>query len=160
MPAMSVRRMARSLGTIAVLVAILLLVERAGLFGSVTRDGEAIVIDKIFVSCDRPSSGDACVSDGDSFRLEGERYRISGIDAPEIGAPECPAERTKGFAARDELERLFNAGPFRFIPDARRERDQYGRYLGRVVRDGRDLGAAMIEAGHARRYQGRQASWC
>jgi endonuclease YncB( thermonuclease family) len=47
-----------------------------------------------------------------------------------------------------------------FTPNYGRERDLYGRLLGRVAVDGVDVGRAQIEAGLAAPWRGHNAEWC
>jgi endonuclease YncB( thermonuclease family) len=47
-----------------------------------------------------------------------------------------------------------------FIPNWGRERDVYGRLLGRVEIDGEDVGEAQLKAGLAQRWMGKRAEWC
>ncbi len=46
------------------------------------------------------------IVDGDTLRLDGERVRLIGVDAPEIHRAECPVERILGETAKAELARL------------------------------------------------------
>jgi len=96
----------------------------------------------------------AQVVDGDTLDIGGHRVRLHGIDAPEI-AQTCTADRRRyhcGVRARQVLIRLIHerGGPVCDVGDF----DSYGRYLG-VCRDaqGRDLNAAMVEAGWALAYR-------
>lgn len=87
------------------------------------------------------------------------KVRLRGIDAPEIKGA-CGQERDKAIAARDALVRLAQGHPMTLTeigPD---------KYFGRVVArlsdaNGRDAGAALLEAGLARHYEGRRRDgWC
>lgn len=82
--------------------------------------------------------------------------RVAGIDAPELFRAKCPAEKRRARAAKAFVETFMQTGHVRLI-DLKR-----GKYAGRVVArievDGRDLGAALIEAGHA--YDGPRGTWC
>lgn len=108
------------------------------------------------------------VIDGDSLAVRVKIWlgldvstivRLRGIDAPEL-AGRCPEERRRAVAARDALAGLVAGGS---VSLAAVETDKYG---GRVVADvadgsGRPLGAALVEAGLARPYDGgRRAGWC
>lgn len=100
-----------------------------------------------------------CVVDGDSFHLGGEKIRILGVDAPEIGGAMCADERAKGEAARDRLRAILSSAPIRLTSD-NRDRDQYGRLLRNVSVGGRDVGETLVEEGLARQYRGRKEGWC
>jgi endonuclease YncB( thermonuclease family) len=108
------------------------------------------------------------VIDGDTFEARVHvwpgidittRVRLRGIDAPELKAA-CHEEAVKADAARVALQSLLAHGD---VSIARVTRDKYG---GRVVADAMtrstpDVSAAMLEAGHARRYTGgRREGWC
>ena len=96
------------------------------------------------------------VIDGDTFRFNGERARMEGIDAPEINGA-CLAERLLGARASDFLRLQLDRDEVSFSFGAR---DYYGRRLVRVSVGGADLGDAMIEAGLAVAWAGRKADWC
>lgn len=88
------------------------------------------------------------VTDGDTFTLhygndEDERVRLHGIDTPERDQPYGPA-------AGAELARLIEGREVRVEIV---ERDNYGRLVGRVWIDDRDINLAMIEGGHAWWYE-------
>lgn len=102
---------------------------------------------------------DNCVHDGDSFWLAGERVRIADIDTPELNG-ECEAERRLAIRARDRLLVLLNAGPFDLRPIPGRDRDQYGRLLRIVVRNGHSIGDQLVAEGLARTWTGRREPWC
>jgi endonuclease YncB( thermonuclease family) len=84
--------------------------------------------------------------------------RLAGINAPELrSGPPCEreagrraAEFVRAWAARGGRITLTVTG-----------REKYGRPLGAIARDGEDLAAALIAAGHARPYDGgRREAWC
>lgn len=97
------------------------------------------------------------VHDGDSLRCDGERIRLIGIDAPELAdSPRCKdarkarsdCDQKRAVASRDYLRSL-TRGEVRCTVEVR---DRYGRALARCSAGGVDLNAAMVRAGHARRY--------
>jgi len=103
------------------------------------------------------------VVDGDTVRLSsGEKIRISNIDTPETPPrSSCSEEARLAQAATANLRSMVaGARDVRFVPDWDRERDVYGRLLGRVVIDGVDVGEAQIAAGLAQRWEGHRAWWC
>ena len=87
------------------------------------------------------------------------KVRIAGIDAPEMRG-RCPGEWAAARLARDYLRDKVGMRPVRL------QLIQYGKYAGRVLAhvandDGIDLGAALLDAGHARRYDGgARRGWC
>jgi len=87
------------------------------------------------------------------------RVRLRGIDAPEMNAS-CAQERRMAEESTEALKKLLSAGEvtiFNIGPD---------KYAGRIVADvsaGRtvNVSAALLESGHARRYDGgRREGWC
>ena len=101
----------------------------------------------------------ACVVDGDSFRLGKRRIRVRGIDAPESEGA-CPAETALAERSTARLAELLSAGPFIMTAVGGDERDQYGRDLRVLTRNGRSIGQAMVDAGLAHDYHGQKTSWC
>lgn len=100
--------------------------------------------------------------DGDTFevRRTGERIRLANIDTPETGdRAQCSAERSAAAAATREARRLIGAGDSIEVRRTGRT-DRYGRTIGFVVIDGRDLGAQLIAGGYARPWRGRREAWC
>jgi endonuclease YncB( thermonuclease family) len=108
------------------------------------------------------------VVDGDTFEARVHawpgieittRVRLRGIDAPEMRAS-CRDEALKAEASRNALQSLLAQGG---VTIARVSPDKYG---GRVVADAAtrataDVSVAMLDGGHARRYDGgRRESWC
>ena len=102
------------------------------------------------------------VHDGDSLELicgaTRETARLLDIDTPEL-AGRCPAEVAAAQAAKRALTALVKDAA---VVEVRIEgRDRYRRPLVRLLLDGRDAAAAMIEAGQGRAYDdGRRAGWC
>ena len=117
-------------------------------------------VDQFFTRCGQGSSF-ACVSDGDSFRLGKRKIRIRGIDAPESGEKaRCEAERVKAEQAAEALLAWLNRGAFMMTAKSGDARDQYGRDLRIVTRDGRTVDEVLIGKGLAHRYVNHKTSWC
>lgn len=104
-------------------------------------------------------SGFACVIDGDSFRLGKRRIRIRGIDAPEREGA-CEAETALAERSAARLTELLGADPFVMTAVGGDERDQYGRELRVLTRNGQSIGDVMVRAGLAHDYRGKKTSWC
>jgi len=100
-----------------------------------------------------------CVVDGDTFWLDGIKYRIADIDTPEIGEPRCAGEKELGEQAKNRLQSLLNAGAFG-LKAGLRDEDKYGRKLREVYRGGQSLGAQLVDEGLAHRWVGFKQSWC
>lgn len=117
--------------------------------------------ERVAQSFTRCGSGNdlACVVDGDSFRLGKRRIRIRGIDAPEREGA-CPGETVLAERSAAKLADLLNAGAFTMTAVGGNERDQYGRELRVLTRNGRSIGEQMVEAGLAHDYRGAKSSWC
>lgn len=104
------------------------------------------------------------VIDGDTIALPGgERVRFAGIAAPEMPSrAKCSREARLAVESRAHLQRLIREAKSVTLhrPPGERNRDRYGRLLRDVRADGHDLGRAMMAAGHARPWTGRQPNWC
>ena len=91
------------------------------------------------------------VADGDTLLVlpdsahEAVKLRIEGIDAPESCQP-------GGQASRDAMIDLVYRKTVQVIPHGS---DTYGRVLGRVEVEGRDVGAEMVASGMAWAYSYR-----
>ncbi|AKQ42529.2 nuclease [Aurantiacibacter atlanticus] len=94
--------------------------------------------------------------DGDTFWLDRVKYRIADIDAPEVSNPQCRAEAEAASRATARLLALLNAGPSELHTQGL---DRYGRSLTTVSRNGRSLGAVLVQEGYARQW-GDRRGWC
>ena len=106
------------------------------------------------------------VVDGDTVRLDGQRYRLIGIDTPESGPhAKCAAEREKAAATADRLREIVAGGGIRLdrvacnCPAGTEGTEQcnYGRLCGVLTASGRDVGQTLVGEGLARSYN--CASW-
>ena len=89
------------------------------------------------------------VIDGDTLEIRGERIRLFGVDAPEIGQPwwdEGEREQDAGLAAKDALTALVEGQ--KLAVNVLRE-DQYQRSIAIVKVDGRDLARSLVSQGWA-----------
>jgi micrococcal nuclease len=100
-----------------------------------------------------------CVVDGDTFWFQRKKIRIADIDAPELSPPRCDIERAEGEEAKRRLLALLNAGTFSIASNGR-NKDRYGRELKIVTRNGRSIGAILVEENLARRWHGGRRPWC
>lgn len=122
-------------------------------------------IDATFTRCG-PRRGNACVIDGDTFKLGERKVRIIGIDSPETHPSRCTEEERLGEQATAMLVGLLNQGPFEMVAWTHNSTDRYGRDL-RVIRrrldDGRvqSIAEEMRQSGLAHRYAGGfKTGWC
>lgn len=99
-----------------------------------------------------------CVVDGDTIWLQGRKIRLADIDAPETHDPRCSSEKALGERATLRLQQLLN-GEVALRPIGR-DRDRYGRFLRRVLVNGRSVGDLLVSEGLARPYAGHRRPWC
>jgi endonuclease YncB( thermonuclease family) len=89
------------------------------------------------------------LADGDSFRLGEQRYRLYGIDAPELHQ-ECKGSDGRnwpcGIRARTELRRLIGTHP---LECKAQTVDRFGRIVATCHAGGRDLSEEMVRSGYA-----------
>ncbi len=101
---------------------------------------------------DRSPNRVTYVFDGDTVKLaDGGRVRLVGIDAPELGGrgrPTQPYGRKSQFYLNDLV-----VG--QTIDIRRLGVDRYGRILGEIFLEGRNINLMMVEAGMAEVYRGR-----
>jgi endonuclease YncB( thermonuclease family) len=89
------------------------------------------------------------LSDGDSFRIGDARYRLWGIDAPEL-TQRCRDEGGREYRCGQESKaHLAQLIKGKQLECTRKDEDRYGRVVAVCEVDGNDLGAAMVESGHA-----------
>lgn len=112
-----------------------------------------------FTACG-PGRGSACVIDGDTFKLGDRKIRITGIDAPELLAPQCAGEEALARRSAERLLELLNQGEFEMVAHRLQRQDRHGRDLMVVRRQGRSIGDTLIDEGFAHRYIGSKWSWC
>lgn len=95
--------------------------------------------------------------DADSGRINGRRFRINSIDAPEtggvgaaIGAALCEPERQKGLVAKAWADALTKDAAIVVAREYGLDRMPEPRLLVDLTVNGQDYGAAGIAAGHLR----------
>ena len=123
------------------------------------RDAAAKRLSGIQICSGARALGDAtCLVDGDTGWENGVKWRLAGVDTPEISSPDCSSERQRGLAARDRLQSLMREG-YEIIRLGRT--DHYNRQLVNVrLRDGRDAGQVLLAEGLARQFLSRAKPWC
>lgn len=95
------------------------------------------------------SCGSIVVVDGDTFRCDGKRIRLQGIDAPELDGHCWPGRQcTPGdpVASTDNLRSLVSRGSIRC---SQTDTDGYGRIVARCTSGGADLSCEQVRSGHA-----------
>lgn len=129
------------------------------LIGPIGPLGATEVVTAKFIPC-AGGTAPACVIDGDTFRLGDRTIRITGIDAPEIARPLCPAEAELGRRSAERLLQLLNQAPFDMVAHRLQTQDRHGRYLMVLRRNGDSIGRQLIDEDLAHRYTGFKISWC
>ena len=78
------------------------------------------------------------------------RVRLEGIDTPEVRTKDL-REKAAGIAAADFLEQILEGVGQLTIKTSKQ--GKYGRYLGTIYKDGKNLNEVMIVEGYAERYE-------
>ncbi len=110
-------------------------------------------------------------SDGDSGRIDGMKFRLANVDAPETGGvgarggAKCEAERVLGYVAKEFVVQLTRLEPLEITTTY--GKDRYGREVIDLSVDGMDVALAAVEAGHlapwphkGRRALAKKPDWC
>lgn len=98
-----------------------------------------------------------CIVDGDTGWEAGTKWRMAGIDAPEVSKPDCAAEKRVGDRATRRLQSLMSGG----YSMRRGGWDIYGRRLVSVrLSNGRDAGEILIAEGLAQPWPNSGNRWC
>lgn len=99
-----------------------------------------------------------CIYDGDTGWQHGLKWRMLDVDAPEIQDAACPRERTLALRSRNRLTELMRFG---YVIQWNGRRDRNKRALVSIMlRDGSDLGRALIAEGLAQPWPNRGNKWC
>lgn len=96
-------------------------------------------------------------SDADSGRINGERFRLSDVDAPEtggvgaaIGPAQCEKERERGFEAKEFVVQLTRNKDLRISHTYGFDKMPEPRLLIDLTADGEDVAQSGIDAGFLR----------
>ena len=102
-----------------------------------------------------------CIVDGDTFWMNGQKYRLYGVDAPEAGdKAQCASERGRAREATEYLQSIMRAGGLRFT---NRGVDRYDRILVTVQTNQGDAADLLLKNNRAVAYQGGRRDnqqWC
>lgn len=97
----------------------------------------------------RMIAGRAEVVDGDTLRIDDERIRLLGLDAPEL-AQDCSDANGAPWACGEEARAfVISRVAHRTVSCQSRRRDTYGRALAKCDAGEGDLGAMIVAAGWA-----------
>ena len=97
-------------------------------------------------------TGQPRVIDGDTLAIDGQRIRLSGIDAPERRQP-CFHDGQPWRCGEDAAKALARKIDRRPVTCEERDRDRYGRTIAICYAGGEDLNAWMVEQGWAMAYR-------
>lgn len=107
---------------------------------------------------DRKARRVTCIVDGDTGWEEGIKWRLYGVDTPELGKPACGNERSKAIAARDRLRELMRGG---YRIEWMGSSGNYGRKLVRTrLADGRSAGKVLMQDNLAQPWPNSGNVWC
>ncbi len=102
---------------------------------------------------------DNCVASGDTFWHRKTKIVLADAVAPQTERAKCQAERDKGFAAKVRLKELLNAGAFDLVAPGMPVAASGSEYKV-VLRNGRSLGAVLLNDGLAQPRAGERKGWC
>ena len=105
------------------------------------------------------SSASIYVIDGDTIDVDGNRFRLVGLDTPETYRAQCDYDLALGGAATARLVELVGSGSvldLAVLPG----RDKYGRGLARFFVGGRNVAEILTSDGLARAYEGGRRLNC
>ncbi|MEL7107969.1 MAG: thermonuclease family protein [Pseudomonadota bacterium] len=117
------------------------------------------------------SSSSIYWSDGDSGRIDGKKFRLADVDAPETGGvgarggAKCEFERELGFDAKAFMVELTRDAVLEITSSS--GEDRYEREVITLSANGQDVAEAGIAAGHlgewphkGRRALTKKPDWC
>lgn len=98
--------------------------------------------------------GDTCTVDIDlglNIIIRKEKIRLFGIDTPELRGV-SDEEKERGRQARDWLREHLDAAEEVLIRTHKDKSGKYGRLLGELIADGKNLNTALVDQGMAKEY--------
>lgn len=88
------------------------------------------------------SASDIYWADGDSGTIDGERFRLADVDAPEIRGAQCEAERLHGEAAKAYIRQLSLGVDIQIVADF--GQDRYDRRVIELEFDGQNVSDLLL----------------
>jgi len=123
-----------------------------------------LIVSLVFISMQNADA--ACgvpleIVDGDTVRVDGAEWRLRGFDTPEHSPrAKCDAERRLAEIAKRRLQQIVD-GCSTLATVASGTKDRYGRELGDLIVDGRNVREPLLEECLARPYNGgKRNGWC
>jgi endonuclease YncB( thermonuclease family) len=101
-----------------------------------------------------------CVIDGDTFWLDGVKYRTSGYDTPEPYSNICGGQFEQQLAARAIARFIALWNTTEITIRRTGSVDRYDRNLVQVYSNGQDIGEILITEGLARHWPVGHEFWC
>lgn len=101
-----------------------------------------------------------CIVDGDTFWINGVKYRSSGYDTPEVSSRHAcggPEELALGASASSRLLELFNTTSITLEPTGGMS---YDRVLAVVRSNGENVADILVREGLAAYYPDGDEFWC
>lgn len=88
------------------------------------------------------------IIDGDTIDVDGVRYRINGIDAPEVGQ-KCGSPNGEWPCGQEAVRRMAQLAEGKITQCDPISKDGYGRTIATCFVNGVDIGAEMVRTGYA-----------
>lgn len=98
-------------------------------------------------------TGQATIVDGDTLKMNGESYRLAGIDAMEAKQSCQHSDGTQWPCGAEATAKLREFVGTREVTCEVQSRDRYRRFIATCFADGRDLGRHMVRKGMAIAYR-------
>ena len=113
----------------------------------------AILFVALYFFIPQPTKGgnEVIVHDGDTLTVQGQKYRLHAIDAPEL-AQTCQADTGK-WACGQKAKDLLVALTANKTVSRTNEDNSYDRIVGQCFVDGKDIGEQMVQKGYAVAYR-------
>lgn len=79
-----------------------------------------------------------------------ERFRLLGVNTPEIYGRNAPEQMSEGLRAKEMVSAMIESAQSIIIRTHKDQKEKYGRYLAEIILDGKvNLNVKLIEQGWA-----------